>query len=171
MGRKAKLIQSSEQIRGLIQSELRQRSRISTQYYKRLKVIDMALSGFMNKEISTTLNYAQKSVSLWRERWYEHQEELSELEEAYAGKRGSRQIFVQKIQTILSDNPRSGSPGHLTDAEYTRIQALACESPGKYGLPFTNWTHQTLSDVCKSMGMEVSRSQVGVILKKSITAA
>ena len=77
---------------------------------------------------------------------------------------------MDKIKDVLSDNPRSGSPQRITDTERLRIQTLACESPKDYGLPFTNWTHQSLSDVCKSLSIEVSRSQVGVILKKRLTA-
>lgn len=167
MGRKAIKIESTDQINELIKAELSRRSQISRQYYKRLKVIELALSGFKNKDISFSLNYTKRSVNRWRARWHSHQDELFALEQKYAGKRGLKQQLSRKIQSILSDAPRSGSPGHLTDPQCIRIQALACESPKDHGLPFTNWTHQRLSDALKAMGIEVSRSQVGAILKKT----
>ena len=105
-----------------------------------------------------------------RSRWRIDTEELSVLEKDFSEKRGLNKMLLDKIKDILSDNPRPGSPGHLTNEERLRIQALACESPKDYGLPFTNWTHKNLSNTLKNMGIEVSRSQVGVILKKRLTA-
>ena len=169
MARKAEFINASNLIRDLIESELKKRT-ISSQYQKRLKVVSMSLSGIENKSISVAVGYDVKTVRRWRSRWGTHTEELSVLEKDFSEKRGFKKILLDKIKDILSDNPRPGSPQRITGAERLRIQTLACESPKDYELPFTNWTHQSLSDICKSIGIEVSRSQVGVILKKRFTA-
>ncbi|NOY96712.1 MAG: hypothetical protein GXO81_10150 [Chlorobi bacterium] len=49
--------------------------------------------------------------------------------------------------------------------------ALACEPPQDHGLPFTVWTHKELAAQAKKMGIDISSSYYGILLKKRITAA
>ena len=71
---------------------------------------------------------------------------------------------------VLSDAPRSGVPRKFTDSQIVRLQALACERPENYGLPFTAWTHVELAKQEKKIGIDISPSRFGVILKKRFTA-
>ena len=74
-----------------------------------------------------------------------------------------------KIKEILTDLPRSGSSSRITNSEKDRLIALACESPQNHGLPFTVWTHKELSAQAKKMGINISSSYYGILLKKRIT--
>ena len=170
MPRKAQVIQASPLVADLIKSELKKRT-LSAQYQKRLQVIDLALSGMENKAIAPAVGYSERSVRSWRSRWADHMEQLNRLEQELCEEKGGAKMLLNQIKHLLSDQPRPGSPRRITESERLRIQALACESPAAHGLPFSNWTHVSLSVTLKKMGIEVSRSQVGVILKKRLTSA
>lgn len=169
MPRKAQKIELSSHVSDLIEKELKKRT-IGVMYKKRLTAIWLSFRGVENKAISKQLSYNVNCIGVWRKRWYLGQEALLSLEEKSSKKKNLNTILLDKIKEILSDQERSGSPGHLTNKDRLRIQALACESPKDYGLPFSNWTHKSLSDTLKNMGIEISRSQVGVILKKRLTS-
>jgi len=57
----------------------------------------------------------------------------------------------------------------FTEETQKRIQALACENPSKYNLPFTHWTHKELAKqaVLQKIVPTISSSQTGRILKKT----
>lgn len=117
-------------------------------------------------DIASQLKIIVDTVMKWRKRWQYNQERLLKLESTYDGKQVSDNDLLNEYKKILSDMPRSGSPGHLTEVDIALLQALACESPEKYGLPVTAWTHELLSEQAKKKGIKISPAHYGRILKK-----
>lgn len=76
--------------------------------------------------------------------------------------------FIRLIYERLSDSGRSGRKPRLTAGEKVRVQALSCEDPRDYGIPTTEWSHEALSAQAKQMGIEISSSHIGRLLKKRI---
>ena len=166
MTRKAVQIECSPRIKGLIAKELN-RHQIATHYSKRMSIVYHCLSGKTNQEVSKEVGCLSKTVSKWRRRWRENQEILKEIEQGHEPLRDKE--LMKRIKEILSDKARPGSPPRISGTAIARLQALACEKPESYGLPFTNWTHEELSKQAKKIGIEVSPAHYGRLLKKRIT--
>jgi transposase len=99
---------------------------------------------------------------LWRTRWRESFVALVDIE-----CRESRAALARAIEEVLSDAPRSGSPGKFTAEQVTRILAVACEPPSLSGRPIEFWTHRELADevVKRKIVESISIRQVGRLLE------
>jgi transposase len=77
------------------------------------------------------------------------------------------------IEGLLSDRPRSGSPGKFTAEQVTQLLAIACEDPEESGRPVTHWTPRELADEAAKRGVveSISPRQVGRSLKIRRTPA
>jgi transposase len=170
MSRRAVQIKFSQRVKVLIEKELN-RHQLENHYARRMKIIYQSASGQTNQEIGQLVGCLEKTVRKWRKRWKAHQDILKEFEQGHDNTQIKDKELMNKIKEILSDSPRSGAPSRITDTEKTRLQALACEDPDKYGLPFSIWTHEELSKQAKKMGIQVSPAHYGRILKKRITPA
>ena len=73
---------------------------------QRVGVILMALAGSFNRDIAAKVGLARKQVGLWRRRWQQSFEALVAIE-----CRESQAALRRAIEDVLSDVPRSGSPG------------------------------------------------------------
>jgi transposase len=125
-----------------------------------------------NKDIAIGLKCGLETVRRWRKRWYQHEQELDVLEKGHANEPpATEKQLLNKIQAILSDEKRSGAPCNITETEVDRLVALACESPEKYGYPVTHWTHKLLSTQAINIGIQVSASHAGKLLKKRFTSS
>ena len=123
-----------------MEGELSKRQ-IEKHIYERIFIILKSAEGYLNKDISEELGCDKRQVGIWRKRRHIRTEELDITIDA-DGKTVSDSVIVEMIQGLLSDNPRSGCPARITEEELVRLQALACERPADYNLPFTVWTHQ-----------------------------
>lgn len=168
MGRPAKEVRVSSRVSFLLEKELN-RKKLELHYYQRFHIILQASRGVKNKEIALFLGCDLKTIALWRKRWDFAPEVSDEFEKGEKGKGVSEKVLLEKIKSTLSDKPRPGHGSNLSDSDMLRLQALACEKPSDYGLPFSTWTHVELSKQAKRMGIEISPSWYGVILKKQIT--
>jgi len=76
--------------------------------------------------------------------------------------RESRATLRRAIEDVLSDAPRSGSPGKFTAEEVTQVLAIACEPVDKSDRPVTDWTGRELTDelVRRKIVTSISTSQV-----------
>ena len=92
-------------------------------------------------EIARQLGIDRKTARLWLQRWKEGLKILSiSLAEA------SPKSLEQRIKTLLSDAPRSGTPAQFKSEQITQIIAIACEAPEKSGRPISHWSAQELAD-------------------------
>lgn len=165
MGNEAKKISLSTRVYDLITQEIN-RKQLERHYYERMQIILKSNEGFKNKEIASILGFDVKTIARWRNRWDFSLEESIAFEQGENGKGISDRELLKKIKSLLTDMPRPGHPPKLTVSDIVRLQALACEPPEDYGLPFSVWTHKELSKQAKSMGIDISSSWLGVILKK-----
>jgi putative transposase len=166
MPRKAVQIKISPRLKGLIEKELN-RAQLEGHYAKRLSIIYHSATGMTNQEVGMIVGCLDKTVRKWRNRLKLNEAILKEFEQGHGGTQVKDKELMGKLKEIISDIPRPGAPSRITELEITRLQALACEHPEKYGLPFTVWTHEELSNQAKKMGIEVSPAHCGRLLKKT----
>lgn len=127
-------------------------------------ILNYSLSG--NKsELSRTLQSPRTFISRWVKRWRD--------------KAGERKVLLQELQQgiisvgkyeknllgLLADEQRSGARLTFSAHQRQQLMAMACESPTDFGLPFTHWTHQLLSEQAKKTGIDISPRHLGRILK------
>lgn len=166
MSRTALPISVSPRAVKILQRTVKQRT-LEKHYTERIKIILLGNSGKRNMDIASELNITVDTVMKWRKRWRDKEDTLLKLESGYDGKPVTDNYLLKEYKKVFSDLPRSGSPGHLTEVDIALLQALACEAPGKYGLPVTVWTHVLLSEQAKGKGITISPAHYGRILKKT----
>lgn len=140
----------------------------------RAKIILMANQGKSNAHIAHELGLHADTVRLWRRRWAENQNKLSEVEsEAFSSEklpdRRAYKQFDLLINEILSDKYRSGSPLKFEAEQFAAIIALSCQSPVDCGREVTHWTGRELADEVVKRGIveEISASTIGRLLQEA----
>lgn len=139
------------------------------QQVNRVKIILKSSEGQSKYSISQELGMNYKSVSLWRTRWEQGEEELSSYEKGIDGQGVSDTELLNKMLDLLKDKQRSGAPPKFNLSQQQQIVAVACRKPSEYGIPINKWTHAQLQGVVVSEKIveSISVRQVGNILKKS----
>jgi transposase len=105
------------------------------------KIILMADDGLNNQYIADDLGIHIQTPRRWRNRWAGNAEQLKDVETDLDDK-----ALHARIEEMLSDEPRSGTPATFTPEQICQIVALSCESPEASGRPITHWTHAELAD-------------------------
>jgi len=130
----------------------------SQRLVQRARIILLAFAGSLNVDIARIVGLAPKQVGVWRRRWQQSFDALVAIEccETQAELR-------RAIEDVLSDAPRSGSPGTFTAEQVTQVLAVACEEPEQSGRPVDRWTHRELADevIHRKIVSSISVSQVG----------
>jgi len=170
MARIAEQIEIFSRAKLLIEKELKRRH-LESHYYMRMRIIIKSYGNQENNQIAKALGCGEHTVSRWRQRWKQRYQKLKEYEKGPDGSPVTDKELMEKIKEILTDWARVGAPSRITEMEVNRLVALACESPEKYGLPFTHWTHQELSKQAHKMKIKVSPAHVGRLLKKRLISA
>ncbi len=170
MSRNAVEIKVSKGVVDILVSSLNKRQ-IESHYKKRMEIIYQSSLGIDNQDIARDMTCSVVTVRKWRKRWSTFEDVITKLEAELDAKKATKVDLLRKIKEVLSDLPRSGSLSRITDSEKMRLIALACESPQGYGLPFSVWTHKELSKQAKKMGINISSSYYGMLLKKRFTTA
>jgi transposase len=134
------------------------------QLLQRVRVIVLAFAGTLNVAIAEAVGLARKQVGLWRRRWQQSFDALVAIE-----CRESHAALLRAIEEVLSDAPRSGSPGTFTAEQVTQILAVACEPPSQSGRPIDVWTGRELADEVVKRGIveSISISQVNRYLAEA----
>jgi putative transposase len=129
---------------------------------QRARVILLAFDGLSNQDIAERVGCERHSVGPWRHRWADAFERLIAVECCE-----KPSALPRAIEGLLSDRPRSGSPGKFTAEQVTQVLAVACEDPGQCGRPVTHWTPRELADEVVKRGIvaSISPRQVGRFLK------
>lgn len=151
-----------------------QRRNIGHQYKLRSRIIVLASQGQANKVVARQLGVTNNVVKTWRGRWLQAYDQLCGFEQGLSPENptGNKQL-LDRMLTILSDQPRSGKPKRITLAQQQQIVALACEDPQDYGIPMTQWNREMLAHVIKAKGIveQISPRYVSEILKKDGSAS
>lgn len=144
------------------QNILRQISHSTTaakRMVQRAAVILQAFVGSLNVEIANEeeIGLGRRQVGLWRRRWQQSFDALVAIE-----CRESHAALRRAIEEVLSDAPRSGSPGTFTAEQVTHVLAIACEPPSQSTRPIEAWTGRELADEVVQRGIvkSISTSQV-----------
>jgi len=158
----------NKRLRKLIEKESKKVS-ISSRLKNRLNIIEDGINGIPINQTVKKMGLDYKTVKTWRTRWTESVKMLIELSEnGHAGKPVMDYELVKKIEEILSDRNRSGTPKRITLEQEEQIRALACTDPKEHGIEMSNWTHEMLAHVAKAKSIvdKISGRYVGTILKK-----
>lgn len=108
---------------------------------QRAPIILLAFEGLTNDAIAERVGLERHQVGRWRRRWADAWERLVVIECTE-----SQAALQRAIAQVLSDAPRSGSPGKFTAEQLALIIAVACEAPEDSGRPVTHWTPTELAD-------------------------
>lgn len=146
------------------QSVLQEFSRSRTEpraISQRAAIILAAFDGRLNEDIAKEVGLNRMQVGVWRRRWRDGWDGLCRFECLEPGKLRSA------VREMLSDAPRSGSPGTFTADQVCQIVAVGCEPPSQSGRPITHWTRKELRDEVVKRGIveNISESQVGRYLR------
>jgi putative transposase len=131
----------------------------------RAKVILAAAAGQSNEHIAQQLGLNRHTVRTWRRRWQSAVAALAEAEAAEA----EAKVLRARIEAVLDDAPRPGTPGTFSAEQLTQIISVACESPAESGRPVTHWSPRELAAEVIQRGIVASISvrTVGRFLKRS----
>jgi putative transposase len=165
-GRARKLIITERQ-QAILQSMTRS-STCPQAVAQRARMILLAFDGLSNQDIAEQVGCERHAVGPWRHRWADAFARLIVVECCE-----KPSALPRAIEDLLSDRPRSGSPGRFTPEQITQILAVACEDPDKCGRPVTHWTPRELADEAVQRGIveSISPRQVGRFLKIGRTPA
>ena len=160
--KKAEAINLSDQQVSILEELERKRTGL-LYLSRRSKIILMASQGESNGKISGELGITMNQVRHWRNKYtaaYEHLLYIENNEPAN---------LKQVICELLKDESRSGKNPTFTAEQKALIIALACQNPIDLGLPFTHWTHESLTKEVIRAGIvtTVSKTQIGRLLKSA----
>jgi transposase len=129
---------------------------------QRARMILLAFDGLCNEDIAGHVGCGRHAVGPWRHRWADAFERLALVECCE-----KPSALPRAIEGLLSDRPRSGSPGKFTAEQVTRIPAIAREGPETSDRPVTHRTPRELADEVVKRGIveSISPRQVGRFLK------
>lgn len=152
----------SEKQRSLLE-QLRRRQTSPHRLVRRVHTILAAAAGASNEAIARRLRLCRDTVRLWRQRWQAGAEALNAAEAAGAADK----VLLARIEALLADAPRPGSPGAFSAEQLTQLVSVACESPEESGRPVTHWTPRELADEVIKRGIvpQISPRTVGRFLK------
>lgn len=114
----------------------------------RARIILLADEGKNHREIARALQISHQMARLWRTRWLATQ--------------SSERSVVERLQ----DEERSGVPATFEPEQVLHLFKLACDAPGDYGRPISQWTNRELADEMVKQGIvtRISARHVGRLL-------
>jgi putative transposase len=132
---------------------------------RRAQLILGAGNGKSNTELSLQLELSRTQVQCWRDRWQEASASLNIAESEEV----SDPELRQRIESILRDQPRSGTTATFSLEQIVQIIAIACELPATSHRPISHWTPAAVADEAIKRGIveQISPRSVGRFLKRS----
>ena len=131
--------------------QLLNRHSTAQQIALRATIIMLADAGHNHREIARQLKISRKMARLWRERWIE------------------RQATGMAVAERLHDAERSGAPATFELEQVLHLFKLACDDPGEYNRPISQWTDRELADelVQQQIVETISPRHVGRLLAEA----
>jgi transposase len=163
MSGKAAKIMVTEKQHGILQQIVRSTT-APQRLVVRARLILLAFDGLVNRAVSDAIGLGRKQVGLWRRRWQQSFDALVAVE-----CREPEAALHRAIEEVLSDAPRSGSPGRFTAEQVTQVLAVACELAEQSGRPINEWTGREIADelVQRNIVSSISTSQVNRYLAEA----
>ena len=149
-------------------SQYSQKRTISHQQSFRTKILVFASEGKNNMEIARLLNTTSQTVKKWRKKWNASYEQLIVFELGIKGQGVSDLELLQRMLTIIQDNPRSGTPKRITLEQENQIVTISCGKPKEYGIIMNKWTYEQIANVAIAKGVidSISSRYVREVIKK-----
>jgi hypothetical protein len=97
-------------------------------------------------ELSRQLGQKRGFIIRWIKRWKQKEAERKEFLEDYRQGAISQREYEKQLLPLLSDEQRSGVPAIFNAHQRQQLLSMACGSPADFGLPFSRWSHQLLSE-------------------------
>ena len=134
-------------------------------HVERARIVLDSADGALCVETAAKLGVDEQRVRRWRRRFADAMELLASAEAQDATDDDLRSLIID----VIGDDARSGGPPKVTSEQWSKIAALACESPSKLGLPLSHWTPGELSRQAKKLGIAVvSARHVARFLKGGV---
>ena len=167
-GPKPLCVTLSDKQRGLLESLIRRQTSLQ-RLVRRAKTILAAAAGASNESIAVQLSLDRNTVRTWRQRWGAGAAALAAAEAAGEADK----VLRLRIEAMLDDASRPGTPGDFSAAQLTQIISVACEAPEDSGRPISHWTPRELADAVIKRGIvqRISPRTVGRFLKRSRSQA
>jgi hypothetical protein len=161
-GKAAKIIVTEKQ-HNILQQIVRSTT-VPQRLIERAQLILLAFERRVNRAISAAIGLGPKQVGLWRRRWQQSFDALVAIE-----CREPQAALRRAMEEVLSDAPRSGSPGKFTAEQVTQVLAVACELAENSGRPIDEWTGWEIADelVRRNLVESISTSQVNRYLAEA----
>jgi len=118
---------------------------------ERSQLLLLLLEGELNSPAARKQGLHVDTVRAWRSRWLEAQAELVNVETAAQIHSLTdpnvkvELVVLARLQRLLSDLPRPGTPATFTPEQIALIVAVACEDPALHHLPLGQWTDSELA--------------------------
>ena len=130
---------------------------------RRAQLILGAADGKSNTDLAAQLELSRTQVQCWRDRWQAASASLTFCEDEEV----SDTILRQRVESILSDKPRPGTPATFTLEQIVQIIAIACEEPTISERPISHWSPTEIADEAIKRGIveQISVRSVGRFLK------
>lgn len=160
-GPKPAMIVLTVRQRDLLQQIIR-RQTASQQLVRRARLILLATSSLNNSQIGDKLHLDRSNVRTWRQRWLDAAAELLAIEAELDDK-----VLTTRIEALLADEPRPGTPPTFSAEQVVHIIAIACEKPEDSNRPISHWTAREVADEAQQRGVvtSISARSVGRFLK------
>jgi transposase len=155
-------ISLTERQRAILEQAVR-RATSPQRLVMRVKIILASAEQHNNQQIADEQGLTRNCVAKWRGRWEAASECMTAMETEGVGDKELR----EKIEVVLADAPRPGTPPKFTAEELVKIVAVSCEEPQACGRPVTNWTPTELADevMQRKIVGSISPRSVGRFLK------
>ena len=159
--RQAALIQLTDKQHAILE-RMANGTHIQLHFKERAKIILAAYKGLNNTSIAKGYGLNRNTVKKWRNRWAKEENEIMQIEIDKPHK------LKSCIETVLSDQHRSGKPAKFTPEQVAHIISLSCKTPESLGLPLSHWTPSALRIEVINNGIieSISVRQVGRFLKR-----
>jgi len=161
-------IELSDRLEAVL-TQLISRRKIEKDLLLRLSIVLLSFKGCSYEIIKEKLHCVDSTISKWKQRWSNNYEKLKKFISGIDEEGVSSNEIKKEILIIMGDAPRSGKPAIFTDEIQKKIMAVACETPEKYDLPFSHWTHDELAKQVIKMEIvsNISGRHLGRLLKKT----
>jgi len=118
---------------------------------ERSQLILLLIEGEPNSPAARKQGLHVDTVRAWRARWLEAEADLANLESVAQIQALTdpnlkvEKVVLARLQELLSDLPRPGTPATFTPEHIALIVAVACEDPALHHLPLGQWTNSELA--------------------------
>lgn len=121
------------------------------------------------KATARRLGLNRLTVRHWRDRWLQAAPQLQQAEQEQT----TEPALLGRIEQLLADAPRPGTPATFSPEQIVQLVAVACEPPEQSGRPIDHWTHRELADevVKRRIVPTISPRSAGRFLKRGRPAA